>query len=260
MSTSKLETVDSNTKLELETYAAGTIQSWKDQAAKAGLVLKMPVDDGDSGDFPESVYSQLRRFRTIISKSKRGVEPNKVITHMARQLVSTRDDKGKPTKKEYLTYQGYYEVQDFRGVPYHADLEIGKYLKPKVVANPGRRFNPETGEPIGPEFIFSGQETVYTIEVPKSKTERKKLIDEIIGDNEPESIKYYFKSYDELARRDSTFSYEDFVNFTIEEMRKLSFHGGGSLTPGIWRDNDGKLRDKFGQLLTPASGNKEAYQ
>ena len=43
-------------------------------------------------------------------------------------------------------------------------------------------------------------------------------------------------------------------------MRKMSFQGGGSLTPGIWRDNDGKLRDKFGQLLTPENGNKGAYQ
>jgi hypothetical protein len=257
MSSSKLETVDNNTKLELETFAGATIQAWKDAAREAKLVLRAS-NDGDSGDYPESVYSQLRRFRTVISKSKG--EPNKVITHMARQLVSTRDDKGKPVKKEYLTYQGYYEVKDFRGVPYNADLEAGKYQKPKVVVNPGRRFNPETGEPIGPEFIFSGSEIVYIIEVPKSKTERKKLIDEIIGDNEPESIKYYFKSFDELARRDPTFSYDDFVNYSIEELRKLSFQGGGSLTPGIWRDSDGKLRDKFGQLLTQASGNKEAYQ
>jgi hypothetical protein len=40
----------------------------------------------------------------------------------------------------------------------------------------------------------------------------------------------------------------------------MSFKGGGSLTPGIYRDNDGKLRDKFGQLVTPSSGNKAAYQ
>lgn len=251
---------DTNTKLELETFAGATIQAWKDTAREAGLVLRAPSDNIDSGDYPESVYNQLRRFRTIISKSKGGAEPNKVVTHMARQLVSTRDDKGKPTKKEYLTYQGYYEIKDFRGVPYDADLEVGKYQKPKIVVNSGRRFNPETGEPIGPEFMFSGRETIYTIEVPKSKTERKKLIDEIIGDNEPESIKYYFKSFDELSRRDPTFSYDDFVNCSIEELRKLSYQGGGSLTPGIWRDNDGKLRDKYGQLLTPVSGNKEAYQ
>jgi hypothetical protein len=247
-----------STKLETETFAGATIQSWKDQAKKAGLVLRAPSDVTDSGDFPDNIYGQLRRFRKIISKSKG--EPKKIITHMTRQLVNTRDDNGHLVKKEYLTYQGYYEVKDHRGVPYHANLEVGKYDKPKVVANPSRKFNPDTGEPIGPEFIFSGQETIYTIELPKSKTERKKLIDEIIGDNFPEEIKYYFKSHDELSRRDPTFSYDDFVNCSIEEMRKMSFQCGGSKTPGIWRDNEGKLRDKFGQLISPESGNKEVYQ
>lgn len=246
------------TELETETFAGATIQAWKDQAAKAGLVLRAPLDKSDSGDYPDNIYSQLRRFRTVISKSKG--EPKKVVTSMHRQLVSTRDDKGHPTKKEYLTWSGYYEIKDFRGVPYNADLQVGKYEKPKIVVNPGRKFNPDTGEPIGPEFIFSGQETVYTIEVPKSKTERKRLIDEIIGDNFPEEIKYYFKSYDELSRRDPTFSYSNFVDCSIEELRKLSHQGGGDKTPGIWRDADGKLRDKFGQLLSPESGNKEAYQ
>jgi hypothetical protein len=247
-----------STKLELETSAGKTIQAYKDQAAKAGLVLHS-VDAGqDSGNFPDKPYFSLRRFRRIMAKSKG--EPKKVVTSMHRQLVSTRDDKNKPTKKEYLTYSGYYEVKDHRGVPYNADVEAGKYSKPKIVVNPGRKFNPDTGEPIGPEFIFSGEETIYTIEVPKSKTERKKLIDDIIGDNFPENIKYYFKGHDELARRDSTFSYDDFVNYSIEEMRKMSFQGGGSKTPGIWRDAEGKLRDKFGQLVTPSSGNKAAYQ
>ena len=245
-------------KLELETSAGKTIQAWKDQATKAGLVLRAPSDPTESGDFPDNVYGQLRRFRRIISKSKG--EPKKIITHMVRQLVSTRDDKGKPTKKEYITYHGYYEVKDHRGVPDHANLEVGKYERPKIVANDNRKYNRDTGEPIGPEFIFSGQETIYTVEVPRSKTECKKLIDEIIGDNEPESIKYYFKSYDELARRDSTFSYDDFVNYSIEELRNMSFKGGGSLTPGIYRDTEGKLRDKFGQLVTSSSGNKAAYQ
>ena len=254
----KLETKDTNTKLELETFAGRTIQAYKDAARQAGLVLHSANEGQDNGNFPERPYFSLRRFRRIISKSKG--EPKKVVTHMARQIVNTRDDKGKPIQKEYLTYQGYYEVKDHRGVPDHANLEVGKYDRPKVVVNPSRKYNPNTGEPIGPEFIFSGQETVYTIEVPKSKTERKKLIDEIIKDNFPEEIKYYFKSHDELARRDSTFSYQNFVDCSIEELRKLSFQGGGDKTPGIWRDNDGKLRDKFGQLVSQESGNKEVYQ
>ena len=258
MSNQELETKDTNTKLELETFAGKTIAAWNEAAREAKLVLRAPSDKTDSGDYPDNIYSQLRRFRTAISKSKG--EPKKIVTSIHRQLVNTRDDKGKPIKKEYLTWSGYYEIKDFRGVPYNADLQVGSYQKPKIVANPGRKFNPDTGEPIGSEFVFSNSETFYTIEVPKSKTERKKLIDDIISDNEPESIKYYFKSYDELARRDSTFSYQNFVDCSIEELRKLSFQGGGDKTPGIWRDNDGKLRDKFGQLVSPASGNREAYQ
>jgi hypothetical protein len=247
-----------STKLELETSAGKTIQAWKDQAAKAGLVLQSTNEGQDSGDFPDKPYFSLRRFRRTMAISKG--EPKKVVTSMHRQLVSTRDSNGKPTKKEYLTYSGYYEVKDHRGVPYNADIEAGLYQKPKIVVNPGRKFNPDTGEPIGPEFTFSGQETIYTIEVPKSKTERKKLIDEIIGDNFHEEIKYYFKGHDELARRDPTFSYDDFVNYSIEELRKMSFQGGGSLTPGIYRDNDGRLRDKFGQLVSNAETGKGGYQ
>ena len=60
-----------------------------------------------------------------------------------------------------------------------------------------------------------------------------------------------------MARRDSTFSYDEFVNCSIEELRSMSFKGGGAKTPGIWRDNDGKLRDKFGQVVSSESGNKE---
>jgi hypothetical protein len=165
-----------STKLELETWAGKTIQAYKDQAAKAGLVLHS-VDAGqDSGNFPDRPHFSLRRFRRIMAKSKG--EPKRVVTHMHRQLVSTRDSNGKPTKIEYLTYNGFFEVKDHRGVPYNADLQAGVYQRPKIIVNPGRKFNPDTGEPIGPEFTFSGEETIYTIEVPKSKTERKKLIDE----------------------------------------------------------------------------------
>lgn len=161
-----------------------------------------------------------------------------------------------------MTWQGYYEIFDHRGVPYHANLDVGKYHKPKVVVNSDRRYDPNTGLPIGPEFRFAGRETVYTIPVPQSKTERKKLIDSIIGDNHPEEIHYYYDSEtsEPLGRSDDTFTYDEFVNDTIEEIRKKSFLSSGGKSPGIWRDKDGALRDKFGQKLTPERGNKEAYQ
>ena len=246
-----------STELEKDTFAGATIQAYKDQAKKAGLVLAAADSDQSNGDFPQNPYFQLRRFRRNIAITK---NHKKVVTHMTRQLVSTRDDKGRPIKKEYLTYQGHYSGKTHRGEEHHAPFEIGKYERPKIIANPNLTYNQRTGEPIGPEYTLSGSDIIYTIEVPRSKTERKKLIDDIIGDNFPEEIKYYYKSYDELARRDPTFSYENFVECSIEELRKLSFQGGGDKTPGIWRDNDGVLRDKYGQKLSPQQGNKEAYQ
>ena len=249
--------MSSTVKLELETFAGASIKAWDEAAREAGLVLRKPSDTTDTGDYPPRIYDQLRRFRRNIAITN---NHKKVVTTMTRQIVNTRDNKGRPTKKEYLTYQGWYAGTTHKGEPHNADFEIGKYQKPRVVYNSNLRYDPKTGEPIGLEKILSGRDTIYTIEVPKSKIERKKLIDDIIGDNFSEGIKYYFKSYDELARRDSTFSYEDFVSNSIEDLRKMSFQGGGSLTPGIWRDKDNQLRDKFGQLLSPEQGNKEAYQ
>jgi hypothetical protein len=247
-----------STKLESETFAGKSIQAWKDQAAKAGLVLRAPQDNTDSGDFPDHIYGSLRRFRRNIAVTK---DHKKIIRNMSRQLVTTKDEKGKNTRKEYLTYSGYYSGITHKGEEYHADFEIGKYHRPKIVHNSNIRYDPKTGDPISNEKILSGVEVVYDLEIPKSKTERKKLIDEIISDNLPENILYYFNNEDEpMGRSDSTFSYDDFVNYSIDELRNLSFKGGGSLTPGIWRDADGKLRDKFGQLVSNAETGKGGYQ
>jgi hypothetical protein len=87
-----------STKLELETSAGKSFQAWKDQAAKAGLVLKAPVGL-DSGDFPQGIYDSLRHFRRNVAITK---DHKKIITNMSRQLVTVKDEKGRPSKKEYL--------------------------------------------------------------------------------------------------------------------------------------------------------------
>ena len=70
-------------KLELETSAGKTIQAYKDQAAKAGLVLQSKDEGQDSGDFPDKPYFSLRRFRRTMAITKG--EPKKVVTSMHRQ-------------------------------------------------------------------------------------------------------------------------------------------------------------------------------
>lgn len=82
-----------STKLETETFAGKTIQAWKDQATKAGLVLRAPADVTEPGDFPDNIYSSLRRFRRNIAITK---DHKKIVTRMTRQLVSERDQNGKP--------------------------------------------------------------------------------------------------------------------------------------------------------------------
>jgi hypothetical protein len=148
-----------STKLELETSAGKSFQAWKDQAAKAGLELRAP-NGLDSGDFPENIYSQLRHFRRNVAITK---DHKKIITTMSRQLVPTKDDKGRTVKKEYLTYNGYFSGITHRGEEYHANFEIGIYKKPRIVPNSNLTYDPKTGEPNGSEKSLSGVETVYEI-------------------------------------------------------------------------------------------------
>lgn len=42
-------------------------------------------------------------------------------------------DKVNPIKKEFLTYQGYYSGITHKGEEYHADFEIGRYKKPRIL-------------------------------------------------------------------------------------------------------------------------------
>ncbi len=237
-----------STNLELETSASKTIQAFKDQAAKAGLVLF--ADQSDSGDFPESSYASLRRFRRNIAITK---DHKKIITTISRQLVTLKDDKGRPLKKEYLTYSGYYSGTTYKGEVYDAEFEIGKFKRPKIVLNSNITYDPKTGEPIGNEKILAGQETIYELELPKAKESRKKFIDSIIGeDTHPDNIQYYYKELEHnnsIQKRDATFSYDDFVNCSIEELRDMSAKGGGSKSPGYYRDPAGKLHDRDGNLL-----------
>ena len=58
-----------STKLETETFAGKTMQAWRDQATKAGLVLRAPLDL-DSGDYPHGIYSSLRHFRRNLAITK----------------------------------------------------------------------------------------------------------------------------------------------------------------------------------------------
>lgn len=95
---------------------------------------------------------------------------------------------------------------------------------------------------------------MYYYEVPKTKAERVKFINNFI-DNSPgtfaDQILYYYGSTDgdPIARSDPTFSHDEFVNLSIEELKDLSYKGGGAKTPGYYRSPDGRLRTREGNLV-----------
>ncbi|MGV8107650.1 MAG: hypothetical protein ACP5OH_07760 [Nitrososphaerota archaeon] len=109
-------------------------------SSKGRRSIKRPLDL-DSGGYLDRIYSSLRRFRRNIAITK---DHKKIVTTMSRQLVTTKDDKGKPTRKEFLTYQGYYAGITHEGEEYHANYEIGKYQRPKIVHNGNIKYDPKT--------------------------------------------------------------------------------------------------------------------
>ena len=203
----------------------------------------------------------LKRFRRNIAITK---DHKKIVKTMARQLVTTKDDKGRPTKKEYLTYQGYYSGTTHKGEVYDANFEIGKYQRPKIVHNGNSRYDPKTGDPIGSENILGGPETIYEIEVPKTKEGRKKLIDSILGDdNHPDNVLYYVKHLNESNyqnSRDNTFSYDEFVNLDLAQLVDTSQKGAGSKSSPYYTDKEGQLRYKKTDTPVSSASNKPVYQ
>lgn len=237
-------------ELKLENcWAFKTISEWKKAAREAGLVLRAPDSDTDSGDFPDDAMGQKQRLDKLSAMVATDKDKQIVITSMSRQNVRTVDDKGKVVVKEYLTVRAEYRITTDRGVPYGCEVEFGKYNRPNVVVNPQQRYDTNTGKALNPEKILSGNKVHYdaNFELPKDTKQRKTFIDTIIkaGNTDPESIKYYYKDT-EAGFRDSTYSVEQFTNASIDELRSLSKRGGGAKGgPGYyWRD--GKLYDSDG--------------
>src|SRR5206468_3303554 len=91
---------------------------------------------------------------------------------------------------------------------------------------------PDKG-PILKEITVKNTVYEYYYELPTKKEQRKKYIDNIIENSEgtyPENVLYYYKELGPNntpfgGKRDGSFSYEEFENCSIEEMKELSNKG-----------------------------------
>ena len=246
-------------KLETETSAAKTIQAYKDAATEIRLVLK-PGDGLNSGDYPHDAYTNFRYIRRFNAVGK---EHKKIVKSVSRVLVTERDEKGRPVKKEYLYYTRDFRTTNHKGIEYQEGLTIGKYTKPRIVPNGNITFDPKTGEPIVNDKILSGQRTVYEIEVPKTKEARKKLILEIVGgDTHPDSVIYYYRELDQNnyeQYHDASFTATDFVNCSIEELKDMSQKGAGSKSSPYYKDKEGNLKYKKTDTLVTKTQRYSLY-
>lgn len=242
MSTSK-QTEVRKTGLGIEdTWATKTIEAYKDAAREAGQVL---LYSKDSEDFPNDAVGQYEHLKRLQSLAATG-KIDTVVTSMSRQLVRTKDKNNKVVTKEYLTIRGEFQATNYRGVPYGVEFLAGKHNRPNVVVNADQRFDPETGKPLRPEKILSGQSAVFTIEIPND-SKRKKIIDSYIGDNDPNGIQFYYNQLglgNHEDKSDNTFTYQEFTQLSIDELKRLSAKSGGGRSPGYWRDSSGKLHSR----------------
>lgn len=236
------------------TSAYRTVKAWN----KIAGVFEIGGENGIQGGIPHDEFSQLKRLKKLDSIVKPEKGPiQKVISTLSRQIIRQADDKGRLVPKECLTIMGEFKGFDFADMEQSMTFYEGWFKKPTMgkVYKTGKRFDSETGEDLGKIDVRGPPVFEYFYELPKDAAKRKKYIDNIIEQAHgtfPEDIKYYYKEIGAGnsplggAKRDDTFTYDDFVNCSIEEMRNLSARGGGGKNPGYWRNAEGKLMDKQG--------------
>src|SRR4030095_16842928 len=234
------ESFDVNKFIE-KTSVYKQISSWSKAANEA-------MDKHALTFYPDRPNTQLRYLREVAALQQ--VKP--VVKVITIQLATVLEN-GRRTKKQHLTYSGQLQGTTKNGIPYAREFTIGKHIEYNTLPNPNQKYDPNTGEAKLNERVMGHPKTVYEIEVTDKNI--KKIIDEILeeGNTFPENVRWYYvdlQDNDTYHHRDNTFTYEDFTTKTIEEIRNLSNRGGGSKTPGFYRDpKDGKMKDRDGNLI-----------
>lgn len=245
----KAETKEWNNIDFSNTTAYLTVKAWH----KVGVHWERGAGPaGVMGGIPSDEFTHLQRLRKLdqIIQPDKGI--TKEITHLARTLTQQKNKEGRIVQGEYLTAQGEFKGFDFANM--QVGYEFTEYwarlpIISKVYSG-AARFDKDTGQDLGKEQA-TGSIVGYYLEVPKDAAKRKKLIDSVIGNNFPENIQYYLKQGNNPfgARKDGSFSYEQFCQCSASELIDLSRRSGGDKAPGYYRDQTGKLHDRDGNII-----------
>jgi hypothetical protein len=160
---------------------------------------------------------------TVKFKAKAKPPLQIIIKTMNRRQIITYDENGKPVKKEFLTYRADYHAKDWLG----NDLWIrshlhGQFKKPKFRVT--TTLDPETGEHV-PKKEYDGTVDEYYIELTDKN--RKQVIEEIINNSNGTIIDeilfygHFLQSAKGIAFRSNTFTYDQFINSSFEELENL---------------------------------------
>jgi len=246
----KAETKEWNNIDFTNTVAYRTVKAWRE----VGVTWeKGEAPAGVMGGILSDEFTHLKRLRKLdqIIKPEKG-SVVKEITHITRIVTRQRNKEGRIIQGEFLTTQGEFKGVDFANMEVGYEFQEGWAKVPVIrkVYSDNARFDKDSGEDLGKEQA-TGSTVQYFIEVPKDGAKRKKLIEDIIGNNFPENIIYIYKEGDTPggSRRDDSFSHKQFIECSAEQLRDLSKRSAGDKGIGYWRDQAGRLHDKDGNII-----------
>jgi len=145
--------------------------------------------------------------------------------------------------EDYLTYTTEYRGHDWLGNPLRViDNTEGVYHKPRFRAT--TKLDPETGNHIVNKE-YDGMDEEYYIELTDKN--RKQVIEEIINKCNGtfiENIKFYYhvaSSVKGASFRCGQYTYDQFLNSSMEEMERLARKDGGPQGNAPYSGKDAKL-------------------
>jgi len=258
----KTKTVWRNINFE-NTSAYKTIEGYE-------KVLKIEYNPEDrnqrnhvGGPFPTDEHKQLKRLKEFDAIVHPELQPiRKQITHISRQNIQRQDKEGRIYQQEVLTYFGDWIGTDWASNDIRVAFMEGWFKKPKTRFVPSNPQNPDERDKYGNKIgsvQITGTTFEYTIEVPNDLKGRKDLIKKII-DNAvgtfPENVHYYWRKvgpsniiYGAGANRCGDYTYEQFINSSLDDMERLANAKGGPRGDSLWKDENNKIRDKYGHIV-----------